>query len=184
MNPSGDVLTTPRLLLRRWREADREPFAELNAHPEVIEFLPRPLSRTESDALLTRLESHFEQRGFGLWAVETASTPFIGFIGLSVPGFDAHFTPCIEIGWRLARASWGRGYATEGARRALDFAFESLGIEEVVSFTAVDNVRSRRVMERLEMEYDPRDDFDHPALAPGHPLRAHVLYRARKDRNI
>jgi RimJ/RimL family protein N-acetyltransferase len=143
-----------------------------------MEHFPSTLSREESDAGVARIESHFARRGFGLWAVEIPGvTPFAGFIGLSVPAFHAHFTPCVEIGWRLARPYWGRGYATEGASAALHFGFERLGLAEIVSFAVPGNMRSRRVMERIGMRQSPADDFDHPLLPVGHPLRRHVLYR-------
>lgn len=172
-------LRTERLLLRRWRDDDRAPFAALNADPRVTEFLPAPLSRADSDALVDRIEAHFAARGFGLWAVEVpGEIPFAGFVGLAVPAFEAAFTPCVEVGWRLAAACWGHGYASEGARAALAFGFAQLALAEIVSFTVPANVRSRRVMERLGMTRDPADDFDHPALPDGHPLRRHVLYRA------
>jgi RimJ/RimL family protein N-acetyltransferase len=178
--PLPRELRTDRLLLRRWLPADREPFAALNADPEVGEFLPAALTREASDALAARIEAHFEAHGFGLWAVEAPGvTPFLGFTGLSIPGFQAHFTPCVEIGWRLAARFWGRGYATEAARAALAFGFESLRLGEIVSFTVPGNLRSRRVMEKIGMRRDPGDDFDHPALPEGHPLRRHVLYRVR-----
>jgi RimJ/RimL family protein N-acetyltransferase len=171
-------LRTERLCLRRWRDADRAPFAAMNADPQVMEYLPAPLSREASDALAARIEAHFEERGFGLWAVEVlGDAPFVGFVGLSVPRFEAHFTPCVEIGWRLARTHWGSGFATEGARAVLAFGFETLGLAEIVSFTVPDNRRSRRVMEKLGMTHDPNDDFDHPLLPEGHRLRRHVLYR-------
>ena len=171
-------LRSDRLYLRRWCAADREPFAALNADPRVMAHFPAPLSRVESDALAARIESHFEQYGFGPWAVGIVDiAPFAGFIGLSVPRFEAHFTPCVEIGWRLAAEYWGCGYATEGARVALAFGFEQLRLREVVSFTVPGNVRSRRVMERLGLTHNPSDDFDHPTLPEGHPLRRHVLYR-------
>lgn len=145
-----------------------------------MRFLPRALDRAESDALADRIERHFERHGFGLWAVETrAGEPFVGFVGLQIPGFEADFTPCVEIGWRLGRASWGRGFATEAAAAALRFAFSDLALPEVVSFTVPGNRRSRAVMERLGMRRDPAENFEHPGLAPGHPLRAHVLYRLR-----
>jgi RimJ/RimL family protein N-acetyltransferase len=157
---------------------DREPFAALNADPRVMEHFPAPLSHEESDTLAARIESHFEQHGFGLWAVEIVDVaPFAGFIGLSVPRFEAHFTPCIEIGWRLAKEFWGSGYATEGARAVLAFGFEQLRLPAIVSFTVLGNLRSRRVMERLGMTRNPADDFNHPALPEGHPLQRHVLYR-------
>ena len=170
-------LRTDRLLLRRWIPADREPFAALNADPRVTEYLPGRLPRKESDAMIERLEGHFDRHGFGFWAVETEDGSCAGFVGLSVPRFEAAFTPCVEIGWRLAARHWGRGYATEGARAALEFGFDVLGLEEVVSFTVPGNAASRRVMERIGMTREPGDDFDHPALAAGHPLRRHVLYR-------
>jgi RimJ/RimL family protein N-acetyltransferase len=171
-------LRTDRLRLRRWRPADLTPFVALNADPLVMEFFPAALSRVESDALASRIEAHFDKHGFGLWAVEIPDvTSFAGFIGLSVPSFEAPFTPCVEIGWRLAAAHWGLGYATEGARAVLDFGFEELGLAELVSFTVPGNVRSRRVMERIGMAHDPADDFDHPELPDGHRLRRHVLYR-------
>ncbi len=173
-------LRTDRLLLRRWRSDDRAPFAALNADPRVTEFLAGPLSRASSDALAERIEAHFAQYGFGPWAVEVpGEIPFAGFVGLGVPGFTAPFTPCVEVLWRLAPACWGRGYATEGARAALDFGFTHAGLAEIVSFTVPANVRSRAVMERLGMTRDPADDFDHPELPAGHSLRRHVLYRAR-----
>jgi ribosomal-protein-alanine N-acetyltransferase len=177
----GPELRTDRLLLRRWRDADREPFARLNADPKIVRLLPAPLTRAESDALVDRIEREFGERGFGLWAVEIVDGGrFAGFVGLHVPRFRAHFTPAVEIGWRLARDAWGRGYATEAARAALAFGFGTVGLEEIVSFTVPANARSRAVMERLGMTRDPADDFDHPALRAGHPLRPHVLYRLRR----
>lgn len=171
-------LRTGRLWLRRWRDSDREPFAALNADPRVMEFFPAVLSRPESDALADRIAAHFAERGFGLWAVEIPGcVPFAGYIGLSVPRFDAPFMPCVEIAWRLAAPYWGQGYATEGAKAALAFGFQELGLNEIVSFTAIINVRSWRVMERIGMVHDAPGDFDHPVLSPGHPLRRHVLYR-------
>jgi RimJ/RimL family protein N-acetyltransferase len=171
-------LRTERLYLRRWRATDHEPFAALNADPRVMEYFPAPLSPEESEALTSRIEGHFEQHGFGVWAVEiTGTAPFAGFIGLSIPRFEAHFTPCVEIGWRLASEYWGCGYATEGARATVAFGFEQLCLSEIVSFTVPGNLRSRRVMERLGMTRNLADDFDHPALPEGHSLRRHVLYR-------
>jgi RimJ/RimL family protein N-acetyltransferase len=170
-------LRTARLLLRRWRPDDREPFAALNADPVVMEHFPSTLTGQQSDALVDRIEAHFLHHGFGLWAVEIpAVTRFAGFIGLSVPTFQAHFTPCVEIGWRLAKRYWSMGFATEGARAVLNFGFDQLRLNEIVSFTVPGNVRSRRVMERVGMRYSPEDDFDHPLLNEGHPRR-HVLYR-------
>jgi RimJ/RimL family protein N-acetyltransferase len=176
-------LRTDRLWLRRWLPDDRVPFARQNADPRVVEFLPAALSREESDALADRIEAHFQRHGFGLWAVEVPGiTPFAGFVGLVIPRFEAPFTPCIEIGWRLDADHWNRGYATEGARAALAFAFGSLQAEEIVSFTVPQNVRSRRVMEKIGMTRSAGDDFDHPLLPAGHPLRRHVLYRLARPR--
>ncbi|WP_310738109.1 GNAT family N-acetyltransferase [Microbispora sp. H10949] len=172
-------IRTDRLVLRRWREEDKEPFAALNADPVVMEHFPATLTREESDTFVERIEAAFDERGFGLWAVE-ADGVFIGFTGLQVPRFAAHFTPCVEIGWRLARSAWGHGYATEAARASLEHGFGTLGLTEVVSFTAVPNLRSQAVMRRLGMTRDPGEDFDHPVLPEGHPLRRHVLYRARR----
>jgi RimJ/RimL family protein N-acetyltransferase len=174
------TIRTSRLRLRLWRDEDLPAFAALNADPTVMEFFPKPLDRAESDALAARIRGHFARHGFAQWAVEVPGVAdFIGFVGLSVPSFEAHFTPCIEIGWRLAAEHWGRGYATEAARAALDFGFRQLDLEEIVSFTVPANRRSRAVMERIGMTRTPTDDFDHPALPEGHPLRRHVLYRAR-----
>ena len=171
-------LRTDRLRLRRWLPTDLAPFAALNADERVMEYFPAALSREESDTLASRIEAHFEQHNFGLWVVEIPNvTSFAGFIGLSVPRFETHFTPCVEIGWRLATEHWGLGYATEGARAVLDFGFEALRLDQVVSFTAPGNHRSRRIMEKIGMVHDPADDFDHPALRDGHRLRRHVLYR-------
>jgi len=154
----------------------------MNADPEVMRHFPAPLSRAESDAMVDRMEAQFGERGFGLWALEVAATgDFIGFTGLSTPRFPAPFMPAVEIGWRLARFGWGNGYATEAARRALRFGFDQMDLSEVVSFTAVGNVRSRAVMERLGMTRDPADDFDHPRVPEGSPLRRHVLYRLSAD---
>ena len=170
-------IRTERLLLRRWTECDRDPFAELNADPRVMEHFPSVLTRADSDAMVERIEAHFERHGFGLWAVEViGQAPFIGFVGLAVPSFEAHFTPCVEVGWRLAARFWGRGYATEAARAGVAFAFDQAGLTEIVSMTVPENIRSRHMMERLGMTRDPADDFEHPTL-PDH--RRHVLYRLR-----
>ena len=176
-------IQTARLLLRRWRPEDRLLFAALNADPVVMEHFPLTLTRQQSDALANHIEAHFMHHGFGLWAVEIpAVTPFAGYVGLSVPAFQAHFTPCVEIGWRLAKLYWGMGYATEGARAVLNIGFDQLGLNEIVSFTVPANVRSRRVMEKIGMTYSPVDDFDHPALVEEHPRRRHVLYRIARGR--
>ena len=172
------TLTTPRLRLRPWREDDLAPFADLNADAEVMRHFPAPLSRSESDALAQRCQALIALRGWGFWAVERRDDDtFIGMIGLHVPAPDLPFSPCVEIGWRLARAHWGQGLASEGAQAALAFGFDRLGLTEVVSFTAVPNTRSQAVMQRLGMRRDAAT-FKHPALPKGHALREHVLYRA------
>ena len=172
------TIRTHRLLLRMWRDEDRVPFAALNADPRVMEHFPKLLDRAESDAVAARIRENFDRRGFGLWAVEVPGVAeFIGFVGLSVPHFEAHFTPCVEIGWRLARDHWGFGLASEAARAAVDFGFSQLELDQIVSFTVPANKRSRAVMERIGMTRTPVDDFDHPSLPDGHPLRRHVLYR-------
>ncbi len=173
-------LETERLRLRRWRAGDRPPFAAMNADPEVMEHFPAPLTRGQSEGLVDSIESGFERHGFGLWALEIRrSGELIGFAGLAVPGFEAPFTPAVEVGWRLVRSAWGQGYATEAARAALGFGFDRVGLEEIVSFASAGNARSRAVMERIGMSHDPDDDFDHPRIEPGDPLRPHVLYRIR-----
>ncbi|MEX2139615.1 MAG: GNAT family N-acetyltransferase [Pirellulales bacterium] len=174
-------IRTERLLLRRWRDADRAPFAVMNADARVMEHFPALQSREESDATVARIEAHFAEHGFGLWAFEVSGVaPFAGFVGLCRPWIEAHFTPCVEIGWRLAAEHWGCGYATEGARAALALGFQTLRLAEIVSYTVPANLRSRRVMEKLGMTHSPDDDFDHPLLAPGHVLRRHVLYRVAR----
>ena len=172
------MLTTKRLRLRLWRDEDLVAFAALNADPRVMRYMPRLLSRAESDASARRIMEHFSRHGFGLWALEVIGVAeFIGFTGLSVPPFEAHFSPCVEISWRLAHAFWGFGYATEGSRAARDYGLNQLGLKRLVSFTVPANHRSRKVMERLGMSHSPKDDFEHPLLPGGHPLRPHVLYQ-------
>lgn len=171
-------LQTERLLLRRWRETDRAPFAALNRDPQVMEHFPSPHTRERSDEMIAWIESCLERDGFGLWALEVRSSgQFIGFTGLNIPSFDAHFTPAVEVGWRLAREAWGHGYATEAARASLDYGFSHAELDQIVALTTPQNLRSRAVMERLGMTRDPDGDFEHPNIAPGHPLRRHVLYR-------
>jgi ribosomal-protein-alanine N-acetyltransferase len=173
-------LRTDRLLLRHWRESDRAPFAALNADREVMRHFPAAMSREESDALADVIASDLDRDGWGWWALELQSTgAFIGFTGLRRVGFEASFTPAVEIGWRLAREAWGHGYATEAAGAAVRYGFEELGLGEIVSFTAVANAPSRAVMERLGMTHDAAGDFDHPRVPEGSPLRRHVLYRLR-----
>jgi len=154
-------ISTDRLRLRRWLPEDLVSFAALNADPRVNEYLPTVLSREQSDAKVAQIEAHFDQHGFGLWAVEIPGVaPFAGFLGLSTPRFEAHFTPSVEIGWRLSAEHWGHGYATEGARAVLAFGFDVVLLEEIVSITVPANVRSRRVMEKIGMTHNPADDFD------------------------
>lgn len=172
---------TSRLLLRAWKPSDRDPFTALNADPAVMRYYPSSLTEAESDAVIERIGRHFERHGFGLWAVEEKLTrEFAGYIGLAIPSFEAHFTPCVEIGWRLEARFWNRGLATEGAASVLRFAFDILRLEEVVSFTTATNLPSRRVMEKLGMIHDLGGDFEHPLVPVGHVLRPHVLYRIRK----
>ena len=148
----------------------------------VMRHFVQPMTASESDQFIDGIEEHFDRNGFGFWAVELRdSGDFLGFVGLAAPSFPAHFTPCVEIGWRLAAAFWNQGYATEGAQAALTFGFDVLNLHEVVAFTADRNAPSRRVMEKLDMTHDPADDFDHPVLPPGHRLRRHVLYRISRD---
>ena len=177
------IIETDRLFLRQWREADREPFAALNADPRVMEYFAKLRSREESDALVSKESAQIQQHGWGLWAASLKQTDeFIGFIGLADADFAPNLTHAVEIGWRLAFTYWGNGYATEGARAALKYGFEMLRREEVVACTAVHNRRSRAVAERLGMQYHPEDDFDHPRVPEGHPLRRHVLYRLSADK--
>lgn len=174
-------LRTERLLLRQWRDDDHEPFAEMNADPEVMRHFPGPLSREESDELAGRAEYWIGEKGWGLWAVEPLDGEdagrFAGFVGLNPVPDEMPFAPAVEVGWRLARWAWGRGYATEAGLASLAYAFDELGVNEVVSFTATENERSMAVMERLGMKRDLTGDFEHPLIAEGHRLRPHVLYR-------
>jgi RimJ/RimL family protein N-acetyltransferase len=196
-------LRTERLLLRRFRDEDRAPFAALNADPRVMEHFVTPLDRAASDAFVDRIEQRRDEHGYSLWAVEVVDEAapgagrsigvapgagrfigvapgagrFIGYVGLWDATFDAPFTPTVEVGWRLAADAWGRGYATEAAIASVDDGFARVGLPEIVSFTAVDNDRSRAVMERIGLVRDPDGDFDHPSVPEGHPVRPHVLYR-------
>lgn len=179
------VIETPRLILRDWRDDDLAPFAAMNADPEVMRFFPSLQTRQESDASVARVRVSFETRGWGFWAAEhKADGRFIGFIGLNVPLWSAHFTPCVDIGWRLARAYWGQGLATEGARAALAFGFGELALREVVSITVPDNAPSRRIMAKLGMSHDAGGDFDHPRIPEGNPRRRHVLYRLSRENHL
>jgi ribosomal-protein-alanine N-acetyltransferase len=177
------MIETDRLILRQWSVDDLAPFAAMNADPRVCEYFPSTLTEEQSNALADRIMQHFSRNGFGLFAAEVkGGAAFIGFVGVSIPRFETHFTPCVEIGWRLAHAQWGKGYATEGARAALNYGFDTLKLKEIVSFTVPDNLRSRAVMEKLGMTRDPADDFDNPNIPAGHPQRRHVLYRLASSR--
>lgn len=172
------AIETDRLILRQWREGDREPFAGINADPVVMQFFPKVRTRAESDATQDKLSRHIDDFGFGFWALELrASGEFIGFTGMQHVDFEAAFTPAVEIGWRLARTRWGMGYATEAARASLKFAFEKLRLNEVVSFAVTTNIRSRNVMTQIGMEHVPGLDFTHPGIDPASPLSEHAFYR-------
>jgi RimJ/RimL family protein N-acetyltransferase len=174
------VIVTDRLVLREWRDADLEPFVAMNADPVVMEFFPETYTEKRTRRFIARIGECWAERGYGLWAVERQDTKsFIGYVGLWPATFPAHFTPAVEVGWRLAADQWGHGYATEGARAALNYGFSTAGLDEIVSFTSAINVRSRRVMERLGMRRDVSGDFDHPKVPEGHPTRRHVLYRIK-----
>jgi ribosomal-protein-alanine N-acetyltransferase len=176
------TLSSSRLRLRPWSDADRDAFAALNADARVMEFFPSPLNRAKSDAMVDAIMRHFGEHGFGFWAIEVPRVaPFIGFTGLAAIRHPASGAPCVEVGWRLACAHWGQGYATEAARLAVEHGFGPLGLPEIIAYTAVTNRRSRAVMARLGMRYDTADDFDHPAIPMEHPLRRHVLYRLGRE---
>ncbi|KHE32111.1 GNAT family acetyltransferase [Pseudomonas aeruginosa] len=175
-------LYTHRLILRPWLVQDRARFAEMNADPRVMEFFPSCLDRAQSDALLRRIDAHFAEHGFGWWALQVkGGDPFIGYVGLEVVDFDAPFVPAVAIGWRLAAEHWAEGFAHEAAEAALSYAFDTLGLDQVVAFTVPANENSLRLMARLGMHRDPADDFEHPELPPGHRLRHHVLYRLTRE---
>jgi len=179
-------VVTDRLVLRTWRATDADAFAAMGADPLVMRHYPSLMTREQSDASFARVQKHWHDRGFGFWAVETRAIPgqiggeFIGFVGMQVPRFEAHFTPCVEIGWRLRPEFWGKGYATEAARASLEFGFTTLKLREIVAMTVPANVQSIAVMERLGMQRNPADDFDNP-LVEG-PLKRHILYRIQAPR--
>lgn len=175
-------LRTERLILRQWRPGDVAKFARMNADPRVMEYFPALPTLAQSEEMAERICLQLAEKGYGLWALEAPGVAeFIGYTGLAIPRFQADFTPCHEIGWRVAFEHWGKGYASEAARHVLRYATASLELSEIVSFTSRGNFRSRRVMERIDMTYDPKDDFEHPSLPIGHPLRSHVLYRFRAE---
>ena len=182
MQPHSNFsLPTKRLIIRSWRNTDRDPYASINADPEVREFLGKTMTRTQSDAQISVFEKHERAHGYTFWAVELPNVAVcIGFVGLQNTDYSAHYTPAIELGWRLGLNYWGQGYATEAADAVLKFGFERLGLDEIVAVTVPDNVRSQSVMTKLGMTYSPSDDFDHPDEAPSHPLQRSVLYRMRK----
>jgi RimJ/RimL family protein N-acetyltransferase len=172
------ILKTKRLILRTWKEQDVDPMSAINQDPLVCEFLPKIGDRTATKALIQLFINHYKNYGFTAYVVELKSNgEFIGFVGLLIPSFEAHFTPAVEIAWRLDSKYWGKGYATEAAKAIVNFAFTTLKLEEVVSFTVENNIRSRRVMEKIGMHHNPHDDFDHPKLQKNSPLCRHVLYR-------
>jgi len=176
----GAKLITERLVLRQWQESDYMPFSRMNADPVVMEYYPSTLSEDESNAMADKLKGLISEQSWGFWAIETKNEKeFIGFVGLHKPTYDLPVSPCIEVGWRLAKEYWGRGYATEAAKESLRFAFEELDIGEVYSFASVSNKKSRSVMERLSMS-DTRNNFEHPIIPEGHSLREHVLYKITK----
>jgi RimJ/RimL family protein N-acetyltransferase len=175
------VLRTPRLLLREWRDADIEPFVAMSADPEVMELLLGPFDRERSEAWAAGKRAFMRENGYGEWAVEVpGEAAFVGVVGLSRITYDAHFTPAVEVAWRLARPYWGRGYAYEAARAAIEDGFYRVGLDEIVAITVPANRRSWGLMERLGMVRDMGGDFDHPRVPDGHPLKRHVLYRLRR----
>lgn len=174
------ITNTNRLILRTFQPEDFAPFAKMNADPEVMQHFPSTLNADETAALIKKIQTHQSEHGFSLYACELKETgAFIGFVGLLKPSFDAHFTPCVEIGWRLAKEHWGRGLATEAAKTVLQYGFQEKQLKEIVSFTAKQNIASIRVMEKIGLQYNPEDDFKHPSLPQDHPLSEHVLYRTK-----
>ena len=173
MNPF--IIATERLILRKWKESDVRPFAEMNADPEVMRYFPNTFSEVETRSMVQRIQSLFDRKGYGLFAVEHKATgQFIGFTGLSIPTFESFFTPCVEIGWRYKKEAWGKGYATEAASACLTYGFETLQLQKIVSFTSPLNVNSEKLMRRIGMKYS--GDFDHPLIPKDHRLCRHVLY--------
>lgn len=175
-------IITNRLILRDWQTEDLEPFAAMNQDVRVMQYYPSTLSLAETKTYIEKITAHLKQHGFGLYACALQDTnEFIGYVGLNIPSFNAHFTPCVEIGWRIAFQHWGKGYAPEAARAVLKIGFENFNLNKIVSFTAKQNMRSRRVMEKLGMEHNPAEDFHHPNLPPDHALSLHALYRLKKS---
>ena len=176
------ILQTERLILRTWEEFDFYAMTSINMDSKVCEFLPGTVNRDDTKAAIARWQKHYHDKGYTLYAVELKSThEMIGFLGLMTPSFEAHFTPAVEIGWRLASKHWNQGYATEGAKAVLHYAFTQIGLDEVVSFTVVNNLASQRVMEKIGLKHNPIDDFEHPNLDKDSPLKRHVLYRLNRS---
>jgi RimJ/RimL family protein N-acetyltransferase len=177
------VIETERLGLRKWIDSDIAEFIEMNKDPMVMEHFPKLLADEETISFVDRINQHMSEKGFGLWALEIKETnEFAGFVGLSVPRFEADFMPCVEIGWRLAHKHWGKSYAQEAAKACIKYGFENLGLKEIVSFTALSNERSMNVMKKIGMRYIK--DFEHPNVEVGHSLRKHVLYSIRREDSI
>lgn len=169
-------LETPRLILRQWEQKDHEPYISLNADPEVMEFFPSVKTPAETLAQIKKISAYIDQHGYGFFAVERKDNhQFIGFAGICEPGFEAYFTPCIEIGWRLSKENWGQGFATEAALACLDFGFNKLNLNEIYSFTSIHNKPSEKVMQRIGMS--KTGEFEHPSIADGHWLKRHIVYK-------
>jgi RimJ/RimL family protein N-acetyltransferase len=178
-------LETDRLLMREWQEGDLKPFAEMGQDPDVMRYFPKQMSQEDAEQFITKSNLFLQHKGFTLWATTVKeSGQFAGFVGLAEPSYQTHFTPCVEIGWRLSKKFWGQGFATEAARRVLKYAFEDLNLPEIVSFTTVLNTPSMKVMERIGMIRDTGGDFDHPKIPVDHPLCRHVLYRIKKQNSV
>jgi RimJ/RimL family protein N-acetyltransferase len=177
------MITTERLLMRTWRDDDAEPLAKMHESPEMMRFLGAPMTHAQTREMLTRMRTHWETRGFGVFALQHQNE-LVGMCGIIVPRWESRFQPCVEILWRLHPDAWGRGLVTEAARAALKDGFEKQRFEEVLAFTIPANERSWRVMERLGMKRSPDDDFDHPLVAEGDPLRRHITYRIRSTERV
>lgn len=176
------ILETKRLILRAWQKSDVESMFTINQDPKVMEYYPSLQDKAQTQRFIERINQHQNKHGFSLYVVELKSTgEMIGYVGLLRPDFEAHFTPTVEIGWRLASQFWGQGYATEAAKAVLHYAFTQINLTEIVSFTTKDNLKSRRVMQKIGLSHDPKDDFDHPNLDKKNPLCRHVLYRITKQ---
>lgn len=177
------IITSNRLGLRQWSENDHDAFAKMNADAKVMEHFPYLMTREQTDAYLKRIYAHFKEYGYGVYAVDVLeSGEFIGYIGFSCPTWEAYFTPCVEVGWRLKSEHWNNGYATEGAKACLEYGFKSLGFDAIYSWTALDNLASERVMQKIGLI--KIDEFDHPRIQKGHRLERHVLYELKKDTHL